>query len=181
MPHINLKNENPGIIQAMTDYPATAKPLNELAELLLRTDEGLTRGERELIAAHVSKLNHCFFCSNCHLNVSLQHHKLAPRLIDPLKDEVTDGIEIRPVVKALLNVAGKVQQSGTMVKEEDISVAKELGATDRMIHDTVLIAAAFCMYNRYVDGLATLRPKDQNVYFGIGKMLAENGYLNSIK
>jgi uncharacterized peroxidase-related enzyme len=180
MPNLNFKNENPGIVQAMTDYPATAKPMNELAELLLRTDEELTRGERELIAAHVSKLNHCFFCSNCHLNVSLQHHKLPPRLIDPLRDDVTDGIEVRPVVKALLNVAGKVQQSGTMVTAGDISAAKELGATDRMIHDTVLIAAAFCMYNRYVDGLATLKPIDPNVYFGIGKMLAEKGYFNAI-
>jgi hypothetical protein len=54
-----------------------------------------------------------------------------------------------------------------------------VGATDLEIHDTVLIAAAFCMYNRYVDGLATSAPRDPEFYIATGARLAEEGYANS--
>ncbi len=180
MPHIPFKNQNPGIVQAMTDYPKAAKPLNELAEILLRTDVDMSKAERELIAAHVSSLNDCFFCSNSHLNASLAQYGAAPRLITPRVDDVAKGLEVRPVIQVLLKIATKVQQGGKSVTDADVQAAYALGATDRMIHDTVLIAAAFCMYNRYVDGLATFTPNDPNVYAGIGSMLANKGYLNSI-
>jgi hypothetical protein len=57
-----------------------------------------------------------------------------------------------------------------------VQSARELGATDKEIHDTVLIAAAFCMYNRYVDGLATWQPHDESMYESMGKHLASEGY-----
>jgi uncharacterized peroxidase-related enzyme len=180
MPYIHLKNENPGILQAMTDYYETARPLSELAELLLRTDEGMTKGERELIAAYVSSLNRCFFCSNSHLNAALAHLKLKPRMIEPGKDDPLEGITVRPVIQVLLKIAGEVQRSGKIVVKEDVEAAFKEGATDRMIHDTVLIAAAFCMYNRYVDGLNTVTPKDEKLYAGIGQMLAAKGYMAAI-
>ena len=79
-------------------------------------------------------------------------------------------------MKALLNIAGKVQVSGKEVSSEDIAEARKSNATDREIHDTVLIAATFSMFNRYVDGLATLTPTDPIVYEEMGKRMAK-GYV----
>ena len=179
MPHLDFATEGPGILQPLTDYPDTASPLNELAEKLLRSDEGITRGERELIAAHVSTRNGCMFCANAHLNVARVHLGLPPRTIDPAADDAGDGIEVRPVVAALLAIASKVQADGRSVTPDDVAAARAEGATDLMIHDTVLIAAAIAMYNRYVDGLATLTPEDPGAYAVMGNMLASAGYLRT--
>jgi len=79
-------------------------------------------------------------------------------------------------MKALLKIAGKVQMGGKQVTEADIEQGRKQGASDREIHDTVLIAAAFCMYNRYVDGLATIAPEDPSVYEQIACQIVESGY-----
>jgi len=180
MAHVQLSNNLPGIIGLMAQWPLTAQPMNALAEALLQKDNGLSPAERELIAAHVSRLNVCTFCSNSHLNASLAHFGAPARFIDVTQDDVTDGLVIRPVVRALLAIAGKVQESGRKVTTEDVEAARELGATDEMIHDTVLIAAAFCMFNRYVDGLGTFAPQQVDFYAQTGKMLATEGYLNAV-
>jgi hypothetical protein len=73
-------------------------------------------------------------------------------------------------------IAGKVQQNGRLVTEADVEAARREGATDREIHDTVLIAAAFSMFNRYVDGLATWAPTDAESYDEMGRRMAEQGY-----
>ncbi|MGA8271713.1 MAG: hypothetical protein WB919_09165, partial [Candidatus Sulfotelmatobacter sp.] len=77
----------------------------------------------------------------------------------------------------LLAIAGQVQKGGKHVTTEDIAQAREYGASDKEIHDTVLIAAAFCMFNRYVDGLATWQPRDPEIYREIGKQTAKLGYV----
>jgi hypothetical protein len=82
-------------------------------------------------------------------------------------------------MKALLAIAGKVQKGGKHVTTKDVERAREQGATDKEIHDTVLIAAAFCMFNRYVDGLATWAPTDPAMYRENGKRLAEKGYVEA--
>ena len=81
-------------------------------------------------------------------------------------------------LKALLSIAGHVQQGGKRVTTDDIARARKEGATDTEIHDTVLIAAAFCMYNRYVDGLATWAPQEQEAYIPMGAHMAHEGYVN---
>ena len=83
-------------------------------------------------------------------------------------------------MKALLALADKVRESGKSVRLEDIERARREGATDIEIHDTVLIAAAFSMYNRYVDGLATWAPEDPAAYRAEGEKLAREGYLESV-
>jgi hypothetical protein len=70
-----------------------------------------------------------------------------------------------------------VQKGGKQVTGEQIERARSQGATDKEIHDTVLIASAFCMYNRYVDGLATWAPTDAEMYRENGKRLADHGYV----
>ena len=79
-------------------------------------------------------------------------------------------------LKSLLQIAGKVQKSGKAVLQEDIDNARLQGATDRDIHDTVLIAAAFCLFNRYVDGLASVAPQDMSTYPLRAKQIVEHGY-----
>ena len=176
MAYINLNNNLPGIRGPMAYRPETAKPLNELAEVLLRNDDNtLSRGDRELIGAYVSYLNDCFFCQNVH-GAMAQHYMQCDRpFIDSVKhDFATAGISDK--MKALLAVAAAVQKSGRHVTNELIEQAKEQQATDREIHDTVLIAAAFCMFNRYVDGLGTTAPQDRQLYINRAPQRAEEGY-----
>lgn len=79
-------------------------------------------------------------------------------------------------LRALLLIADKVRRDGRLVSEEDVKAARDAGADDKAIHDTVLIAAMFSMFNRYVDGLATWTPLDPQVYEQIGERLATKGY-----
>jgi uncharacterized peroxidase-related enzyme len=175
MPHINFNNDLPGIRSAMAFRPETASPLSELAEILLRDTTGLSRLERELIGTYVSYLNDCFYCHHSHGQIACIYAGGDQALVDQVRKDYTSA-EISEKLKSLLAVAAKVQQGGKAVSEADIEKARQAGATDRDIHDTVLIAAAFCMFNRYVDGLATFTPTDMTSYPLRAKQIAENGY-----
>ena len=179
MPHIDFKNNLPGIRSALAYSPQTAEPMGALAELLLRTDEGLTRAERELIATYVSYLNDCFYCHHSHGEIACIYLNGDRELVDQVRNDFSKA-NISEKLKALLQIAGKVQQNGKAVTANDIANAKNNGATDKDVHDTVLIAAAFCMFNRYVDGLATYTPKDMSSYPLRAKQVAEKGYGNHI-
>ncbi|MBS1600232.1 MAG: carboxymuconolactone decarboxylase family protein [Bacteroidetes bacterium] len=177
MAHINLP-DLPGIRGPMAFSPATAKPLNELAEMLLRNDNNsLSRGERELIGAYVSSLNDCFFCQNVHGALAGHYLNCGIPEIDAIKKDYA-STDISDKMKSLLSIAASVQKGGKYVKKEQIEAAKKLGASDKEIHDTVLIAAAFCMFNRYVDGLATWAPEDRNYYVNRAPQRAEEGYID---
>lgn len=176
MAYINLQNDLPGIRGPMAFSPETAKPLNELAEILLHDDNNsLTRGEREMIGAYVSSENDCFFCQNVHGALAQYYFQSDMQFIDDIKKDYRSA-PVSDKLKALLAIAGSVQKGGKYVTGEQIEDARNLGATDKEIHDTVLIAAAFCMFNRYVDGLNTWAPQDRQVYVERAKMRAEEGY-----
>src|ERR1700721_1650276 len=175
MPHIELKEGLPGIVGLLAFSPDTAQPLLALAEVLLRGPNSLTSAEREIIAAHVSYRNDCAFCQLSHSAAAAAHLGGKHDLVSHAKVN-PEAAEISDKLKALLNIAGKVQKSGKQVTPEDVARARQHEATDKEIHDTVLIAAAFCMYSRYVDGLATWQPEDASVYQEIGKGIAEHGY-----
>ena len=178
MAHIDLKNDLPGIRGPMAFRPETANPLNALAEILLRDDSNtLTRGERELIGAYVSSLNDCFFCHHVHGALAQYYLNCDVDFIDKIRENFQSS-EISEKMKALLSIAGSVQKSGKQVTKEQIEKAKHVGATDTEIHDTVLIAAAFCMFNRYVDGLATWAPEDTQFYIDRAPRRAAEGYLD---
>jgi len=170
-----LGREFPGIVGPMTFRPETAAPINALANILLRGESTLTRGERELIATHVSWKNDCFFCQTIHGAVAAAQLGQDENLVQAAKTDWLNA-EISSKLKALLNIAGKVQGGGKQVKAEDIAAAREEGATDREIHDTVLIAAMFCMCNRYVDGLGTWAPRDPDTYRARAAEIVEHGY-----
>jgi uncharacterized peroxidase-related enzyme len=174
MAYIELNTPLPGIAGPMMFRPETAKPLNELVDILLRQDNGLLKYERELIAAYVSHLNNCRFCTTFHGAMVQQHTKE-----DTLRQQVfanPETADVSPKLKALLAVAGKVAESGLLVQQTHIDRARNEGATDLEIHDTVLIAAVFCMCNRYVDGLGTPVPPNMEMYDQMAMMVHHNGY-----
>lgn len=176
MAHINVDEELPGIRGLMDFRPLTAKPLNALADVLLCSDEGLSKGERELIATFVSSLNDCFFCQNIHGAVAAYYHPEDETLVDKVKKDYKNA-PISDKMKTLLTVAANVQKGGKFVNGHHIDAARALGATDIEIHDTVLIAAAFCMFNRYVDGLGTFAPDNPVMYKERARKIAEEtGY-----
>jgi uncharacterized peroxidase-related enzyme len=174
MPHIDLPKELPGISSGFAFRPETAKPMRELAHVLLHEPNSLTPGERELIATYVSSLNDCYFCQTSH-GAAAACHLGSTTTVKQVKTDFTQA-PISEKLKKLLVIAGKVQCDGKLVTTEDVEAARALGATDMEIHDTVLIAAAFCMYNRYVDGLATWQPREEAMYEKMGKHLASEGY-----
>lgn len=176
MPHINVPKEYPGIRSLFMFRPETAAPLNALVQTLLHNPHPtLSPGERELIATYVSSLNVCKYCASTHGAIAKHHLDNNAALVTAvIKDPVTAPISDK--LKALLSIAAQVQKGGKHVTTEDVENAKKRGATEIEIHDTVLIAAAFCMFNRYVDGLATWAPDDDAIYDKIGKQRAEEGY-----
>jgi|HubBroStandDraft_1064217.scaffolds.fasta_scaffold17972_3 uncharacterized peroxidase-related enzyme len=177
MPHIALPQGYPGIRSLFMYSPVTAAPLNDLVQTLLHEPgtSTLTPGERELIATYTSSRNECKYCANTHGAIAKYQLDGNEDLVEQVKRDPATA-EVSDKMKALLAIAGKVQQGGNKVQAEDIAAAREQGATDKEIHDAVLIAAAFCMFNRYVDGLATWAPDDPAVYDAIGRQRATEGY-----
>ncbi|MGC4861053.1 carboxymuconolactone decarboxylase family protein [Micromonospora sp. DT41] len=178
MAHIDLgldEKQFPGITGPMMYRPETAKPLNELAEVLLRAPHSLPAGERELIAAYVSGRNECTFCCSSHSAFAAAQLDEGMDLVDQVRADI-DTAPISAKLRALLRIAGAVQISGRNVTSELVADARAEGATDLEIHDTVLIAAAFCMFNRYVDGLGTFAPIGQDAYAETTRRIIEVGY-----
>ena len=179
MPHIKVDENLPGIRSLMAFSPQTAAPMGELANLLLRTNEGLSMTERELIGTYVSHLNDCFYCMHSHGAIVTCYLNDGNELVDQVIDDL-DHAPLSDKMRALLAIAGSAQKNGKLVTAEQVETAWKCGATDRDIHDTVLITAAFCMFNRYVDGLASNTPTDLSSYPLRARQIADNGYGNHI-
>lgn len=179
MPHIPVADHLPGITGLLEYRQDTAAPIRELTQILLRGnppggDSTLSEGERELIAALVSSRNCTNFCEAAHTKAAdlLLGETATARAvkIDPETAPVSEKM------KALLQIAALTQQSGRAVTPDAVERARLAGATDREIHDTVLIAALFCLYNKYVDGLATVAPTDPAYYQTLGERITSRGY-----
>jgi len=174
MPHIELESHLPGITGLLEYRKDTGQPIRDLTQILMRGTSTLSEGERELIATIVSHGNQCRFCTTA--------HTAAADLL--LGDKITtqkmkDDIESTPVsekMKALLTIAAAVGKNGKLVTPEMVSRAKAEGATDAEIHDTVLIAALFSLYNRYVDGMATAMPDNEAYFDTLADRLVNHGY-----
>ena len=176
MPHIALNSAEPGIGGLLRYRPETARPLSELTEVLLRGPSTLARGERELIAAYVSALNDCRYCSSSHSACAAAQLPGGMALVEQVRADPASA-PVSAKLKTLLTIASAVTQSGRAVTAEHVAGARAAGATDMEIHDTVLIAAAFCMFNRYVDGLATIASEDPALYAAGAQRLVKQGYL----
>jgi uncharacterized peroxidase-related enzyme len=178
MPHITLPDGLPGIRGPMAFRPETAKPLNELVDILLRGPHSLTPGERELIATYVSAQNDCRYCQTIHGAIAARHLDGDENLVAAVKQNPQQAA-ISDKLRALLVIASRVAVSGRSVTDADVARARQQGATDLEIHDTVLIAALLCLCNRYVDGLATWAPDDPQFYRRRAAIVAEQGYAAS--
>jgi uncharacterized peroxidase-related enzyme len=178
MPHIALPEEMPGITAGFAFRPETAKPMRELAHILLHTsgNHGFSSRDRELIAAFVSSRNTCYFCQTSHGAAASHLNGGHSDLVSSVCADYRSA-DVSPKLRALLAIAEQVQIDGKRVTKQLVEDARQRGATDLDIHDTVLIAAAFSMYNRYVDGLNTWQPHDDAMYLEMGKRLAESGYV----
>jgi uncharacterized peroxidase-related enzyme len=155
--------------------PAIAPALSALTHTLLCTDEGLSRGERELIGAYVSALNDCFICQNIHGRVAQCHLGVDDAFVEQVQKDFLQS-RISDKMKALLTIAGNVQRGGLYVTEAHISTARETGASDLEIHDTVLIAGLFCLFNRYLDGLGVTSEDTSETFLARAKGIVEKGY-----
>ena len=180
MPHIELPEAMPGITSGFAFRPETAGPMRELAHILLHTSgsESFSSRDRELIASFVSSRNTCYFCQTSHGAAAAHLNGGDASLVDAVCSDFRTAL-ISDMLKALLAIAEQVQIDGKRVTKELVEEARKHGATEVEIHDTVLIAAAFCMYNRYVDGLATWQPRDTQLYSQMGKRMAEEGYFKT--
>ncbi|MBO1415037.1 carboxymuconolactone decarboxylase family protein [Streptomyces sp. FH025] len=175
MPHITIDNELPGISGLLAQRPDTAVPLGMLADALLKAPAPMSRGERELVAAYVSSLNGTRFCTGAHSAFAAAQLDGGEELVEAaLADPGTAPLTDR--MRALLRIAAEVRGQVGPVSREAVEAARAAGAGDVEIHDTVLIAAAFCMYNRYVDGLATELPEDPGFYAKGAQRIVESGY-----
>jgi uncharacterized peroxidase-related enzyme len=178
MAHITVPENVPGIRSLVMYRPDTGKHLYDLAQALLRhgsPDSDLSDAERELIASFVSKGNQTVFCTNSHAAAARYLFGEDQAVVDQTLAN-PDNASIRPKLKALLTIADHVRIDARTVSDELVDRAHAAGATDGDIHDTVLIAASFCMYNRYVDGLATLTPTDPTAYAAMGERMGTLGY-----
>src|SRR5258708_20629009 len=176
MAHIRLQDGLPGMVGPLAFSPDTAQPLRQLAEVLLRGPNTLTSAEREMIAAHVSYRNECDFCQLSHSAAAAAHLGGNYDLVETIK-LTPEAADVSEKLKALLAIAGKVQKGGKQVTSEDVARARQDGATDKEIHDTVPIAAPFCLVKRYLDGLAAWQPPDPEIYPGMGQQTAPTGYV----
>ena len=176
MPHIALNSAEPGIRGLLRYRPETARPLSELTEVLLRGPSTLTRGERELIAAYVSALNDCMYCASSHSACAAAQLPGGMAVVEQVRAD-PGAAPVSAKLKALLQIAAAVRDNGHAVTAGHIAHTRATGATDVEIHDTVLIAAMFCMFNRYVDGLATVAPDDPALYSAGAQRLIAYGYL----
>ncbi|TDD86193.1 carboxymuconolactone decarboxylase family protein [Actinomadura darangshiensis] len=175
MAHIELDDTVPGLPSLLRFRPETAGPLTALAEALLRGPSPLERGERELIAAYVSELNGCRFCASSHGACAAVQLPGGMSLVEAVHADLA-AAPVSGRLRTLLGIAAAVQRGGREVGDPHIAAARGAGATDVEIHDTVLIAAAFCMYNRYVDGLATGVPSDPAAYARMAERITAHGY-----
>ena len=174
MPYITLESHLPGITGLLEYRKDAAQPIRELTQFLLRGPSSLSEGERELIASVVSWGNECRFCTTAHTaaaNMLLGENETSAKV---LNDITTAPVSDK--MKTLLVIATKVREGGKQVTNEAIDAAKAAGATDIEIHDTVLIAALFCLYNRYVDGLNTFTPTDTQYYENLADRIVHHGY-----
>ena len=172
----------PGIGAAMRLTPGLGLHLRGLADELLVNDfPGATiqRHQREMLATAVSAANDCFFCMDSHgaFAGALLEREDAVHLepvIDVIKSGASDGLDDK--MRALLHIARTVQAAPLRLTQADVATARKAGATDGDVQLAVLIASAFSMYNRLVDGFRARTAPSTEAYRERAGEIAEKGY-----
>jgi len=186
-PLVGSLPEYPGILAAMMISPALAAPLRALADMLLVkpfAGSTLNRADREMIATAVSAGNDCFYCMDTHgafATALLQEHGLSGSTAEARTEALKSGrvSALSEKLQALIGVAMVVREHGRKLRSVDVESARDAGATDEDVQLAVLIASAFCMYNRMVDGLRARTPADVSAHYARAKQIAQFGYNDS--
>jgi uncharacterized peroxidase-related enzyme len=181
-PIVGSLPEVPGIGVAMRLTPGLGLHLRGLADEVLVHDfpgATLVRAEREMLATAVSAANDCFFCMDSHgafASALLERTDDAERLplIDTIKVGSSEGFDDK--MRALLHVARTVRRNPLELTAVDVAAARAAGASDGDVQLAVLIASAFSMYNRLVDGFRAMTPPSAEAYRSRAAEIAENGY-----
>lgn len=174
-PYISIPSGLPGIGGLASFKPAVGEKLQAFTQQLLRGPSPLSEGEREMIAAYVSSGNRTNFCIRAHTTTAAALLGQDREAVLTMIEDV-DAAPVGEKMRALLHIAEKVRRSGLEVQPEDVDAARAAGATDEDIHDAVLVAAAFSMFNRYVDGLRAITPTDDAVYEQLAQRFVQTGY-----
>ena len=172
----------PGIIAAIRLTPGLGLHLRGLADELLVHDfpgATLVRAQREMLATAVSAANDCFYCMDSHgaFATALLERDAATELL-PLVDEIKLGSSegFDPKMRALLHIARTVRGEPRDLTAADVGAAHAAGASDADVQLAVLIAAAFSMYNRMVEGFRARTPPSAEAYRARAAEIAEHGY-----
>ena len=177
MPYIPIVNELPGIIGLLETYTETGTILKTLANTLLnKHTDAFNKSERETVASYISYLNNCQFCYKSHSAIAdclCEQNGKTKEIIDNVKGNThTDKMN------SILHIAKKLHNSVQGVLQDDISLLCSMcHFTSQDINDFILIVSSFCMFNRYVDGLGTAHALTDEIYYSMGKKIAEHGYL----
>lgn len=172
----------PGIGVAMRLTPGLGRHLRGLADEVLVNDypgATISRHEREMIATAVSAANDCFFCMDSHAAHARAVMELTGDLEQaPVLDVITTGSSdgLDPKMQALLHIARTVRRAPLELTADDVAAATSAGASDGDVQLAILIAAAFSMYNRLVDGFRAKTPPVVGVYAERARQIAEHGY-----
>jgi uncharacterized peroxidase-related enzyme len=174
-PRIQTGNQLPGIKNALQYSPTTAEPLNVLLDTLLRSQEGLSRGERELVMAVVSRSNSCDFCYRVHSQMAALQLPNGPAVLAEFE---SNGELPSPRLVQLAYLAKVTAINGMPYYDPAIQSCREAGLSDREIHDIIVIASTASMVNRYVEAIDAPYPTEPEFFRGVAEKMMVRGYLS---
>ncbi len=163
---------NATLLDAFTAYPEIAKPLHDLAEVLMRGPSALGAGERELIGAYVSALNGCAFCRDAHL-AAAERFGIDPAVLDQLLAGIEEA-NVAPGLKPLLRYLRKLNAAPAEIARADVDAVLAAGWDERTLIQATSVCGLFNLMNRIVEGLGI--EADPKVAAMAGRMLYETGY-----
>lgn len=172
MPYLKSLPADARLLQVFQAYPATAKPIVDYHEILMRGPSPLTVGQRELIAAYVSGLNECGYCHGVH-TATAEAFGVQPGLLTALLTDL-DTAPVADDIRAVLAYVGKLTTSPGRLSDADAERVFAAGWDERALHDAVLVCALFNFMNRMVNGLGITA--DQDYYTLSGNRLHDVGY-----
>ena len=177
MSYFSYSKNFQGVADVFLRSPEFYRPLLHFIENVMVGPSSLTKVEREIIAAHVSRLNGCDFCVSAH-----HATPAAMDVPDPTLDTLDQGANIEGVsddLRYLLVFAEKLTRSPHDMTRADIEALTRLGIAEQTVEDAINVISLFNYVNRLVDAFGVEGSPD---YFRlVGRSLARSGYAGLLK
>lgn len=177
MPFLPSLRKGASLLDLFKAFPATNEPLIQFHEVLLRGPSPFTEGERELIAAYVSGLNHCRYCHGVHVAAAELLGASKSAILSALDD--IDSSPIDEKMKPVLRYARKLTQQPNGLTQEDADAIFAVGWSEEALYHTVAVTALFNFMNRLVEGMGI--ELDPSYVKPASERLAKGGYLPLIE